>query len=109
MDRETLEKYFPALAKETEETNPVSIQSIRTSIKEGKKAVRNLQGYSPTIIDFIRRCETPKQAEEIIDFMEEQGKITKKYARELRIQLVENGIRSFGKKKEPGYYERQRR
>jgi len=44
------------------------------------------------------------QAREIIDYLERKGRITPEYAEKLRRQLKEKGLRSFGPKKEPGYY-----
>jgi hypothetical protein len=58
----------------------------------------------PDVIDFIRRCDTEEQAEEIIGYMEKRGEIEKQYARKLREQLKDKGVRSFGPKKEEDYY-----
>jgi len=56
------------------------------------------------VVDFLRRCDTKAQAEEIIDYMAKKGEITKAYAEKLRAQLEEKGVRSFGTKKEKDYY-----
>jgi hypothetical protein len=58
----------------------------------------------PDVIDFIRRCDTEEQAEEIIAYMEKRGEIEKQYAERLRKQLKDKGVRSFGPKKEENYY-----
>jgi hypothetical protein len=58
----------------------------------------------PDVIDFIRRCDTEEQAEEIIAYMEKRGEIEKQYAERLRKQLKDKGVRSFGLKKEENYY-----
>jgi len=63
-----------------------------------------LRHFNPTAIDFIRRCDTDVQAEEIITYLEKKGEITKKYATELRCKLKQEGIRGFGPKKEEYYY-----
>jgi hypothetical protein len=61
-------------------------------------------GYNPTIIDFIRRCDTEDQAEEIITFLEQKGEIDNSEAKKFREQLTKKGLRSFGSKKKEGYY-----
>jgi len=66
-----------------------------------------LRHFSPCVVDFIRRCDTEKQVEEIIDYMQKKGEITKEYAEELRSQLKREGVRSFGPKKEEYYYFRE--
>ncbi len=106
LDRETVKRLFPNLAKElgTSE-NQVAVNSIRTDSPTGEKAVsENFIHYMPDIIDFIRRCDTEQQAEEIIGYMEKRGEIDRQYADRLREQLRSKGVRSFGSKKETGYY-----
>lgn len=106
LDEKTLKKLFPNLAKELESTeNRVSITSVRSDIQTGEKTVtKEREHHQPGVIDFIRRCDTKEQAEEIINYMEKKGEIEKKYARKLRKQLREEGVRSFGSKKEEDYY-----
>jgi len=108
-DKETFKKLFPNLAKEMEsDENKVSISSVRTDTKSGERAVsRNFVHYDPDVIDFLRRCDTIEQAEEIIAYMERRGEISKEYAAKLRKQLKEKGVRSFGPKKEENYYLRR--
>ncbi|MCD6446090.1 DUF2095 family protein [Candidatus Bathyarchaeota archaeon] len=105
-DKKLFRKMFPNLAKELESgENKVEINSVRTNVKAGEKAVSNrFIHYMPDVIDFIRRCDTEEQAEEIINYMEKRGEIEKKYAEKLRKQLKEKGVRSFGSKKEENYY-----
>lgn len=106
LDKKTVKKLFPNLAKELEFTeHKVPINSVRTDIKTGEKAAsKRFIHYNPDIIDFIRRCDREKQAEEIINYMEKRGEIGKQYAKKLRKQLKEKGVRSFGSKKEENYY-----
>jgi len=66
-----------------------------------------LRHFNPCAVDFIRRCDTEKQAEEIIAYLQKKGEITKEYAEELRCQLKQGGVRSFGPKKEEYYYFRE--
>jgi len=97
---------FPNLMKELGiEESKVGINSVRTDTQSGERAVsRSFIHYMPDVIDFIRRCDTNKQAQEIIDYMEKNGEIEKQYAAKLRKQLEEQGLRSFGSKKEADYY-----
>ncbi|MHA2406617.1 MAG: DUF2095 family protein, partial [Candidatus Hermodarchaeia archaeon] len=66
-------------------------------------------GYSPDIIDFLRRCNTEDEALEIIDFLEKRREINPNHAKELRNQLKTQGLQSFGTKKIWGHYERETR
>ncbi len=90
-DIRKFKKLFPHLAKELLEGPP----------KLGKDPLR---GFMPGAVDFIRRARTPKEAEEVIDYLEKKGEITKEEADALRKQLREKGLESFGKRKKPGYY-----
>jgi len=105
-DKETFKKLFPNLAKELESTeNKIEINSVRSDVQTGEKASsKRFVHYMPDIIDFIRRCDTEEQAEEIIAYMEKKGEIEKQYAERIRKQLKEKGVRSFGLKKEENYY-----
>ncbi|MEM2738481.1 MAG: DUF2095 family protein [Candidatus Bathyarchaeia archaeon] len=112
-DKETFKKLFPNLAREIElDENKVQINSIRTNVEVGEKAVSEKRRnhadpfihYDPDVIDFLRRCDTEEQAEEIIAYMEKRGEISSEYALQLRKQLKEKGVRSFGPKKEENYY-----
>jgi hypothetical protein len=105
-DKESFKRMFPNLAKEMEsEESKVDVDSVRTETQSGEEAASSrFVHYVPDVIDFIRRCDTAKQAEEIIAYMEEKGEINKPYASRLRQQLKEKGIRSFGPKKEQDYY-----
>jgi hypothetical protein len=107
LEKDAFKKMFPTLAKELGSgENKISVDSVRTDIKAGERHVtrRKFVDYLPDVIDFIRRCETQEQAEEIIDYMERRGEIDKQYAEKLKKQLKEKGVRSFGAKKEEDYY-----
>jgi hypothetical protein len=62
------------------------------------------RNYNPTVVDFLRRCDTCEQAEEIIAYMCKKGELTEENANQLRTQLKKDGVRSFGPKKETDYY-----
>ena len=106
LDKEAVRRVFPNLTKELEgEENRVGVNSVRTETPMGEKAVsKGFSHYMPDTIDFIRRCDTQEQAEEIINYLERRGEIEKQYAAKLREQLKEKGLRSFGSKKENDYY-----
>jgi hypothetical protein len=103
---EEFRKRYPNLDEEFGKSGTVKIQAVRSNLKEAEKAAHSMQGYVPTAVDFIRRCENDDQALEIINFLESKGEIDPSYAKRLRSQLVEHGLRSFGKRREPGCYER---
>jgi hypothetical protein len=105
-EEEAFKKKFPNLAKELEsEEHKVSLNSVRTDAETGEDAAsERFVHYMPDVIDFIRRCDTEEQAEEIIAYLEKRGEIKKQYARKLREQLKDKGVRSFGPKKEEDYY-----
>lgn len=105
-DKKTFKKLFPHLAEELEsDEQKVEINSVRTDVQAGEKAAsERFVHYMPDVIDFIRRCDTKEQADEIIAYMEKRGEIKKQYAEKLRKQLKDKGVRSFGPKKEENYY-----
>jgi len=109
IDKEKFRKMFPHLAKELEaKEHKVAITSVRSDLQTGEEACsRKFAGYMPDVIDFLRRCDNGQQAEEIIDYLERKGEITRDYAKRLRKQLKEKGVRSFGAKKEDDYYLKQ--
>jgi hypothetical protein len=97
---------FPNLANEIEngECN-VRIDSVQPQSKADKKTgSTKFKNYEPDVIDFLRRCDKPEQAEEIICYMEKRNEITSAEARKLKKQLKEKGVRSFGSKKADDYY-----
>jgi len=63
--------------------------------------------YCPDVVDFLRRCNTNKEAEEIITYLQKRGELTEEKACELKTQLHKDGVRSFGPKKEEDYYFKQ--
>ena len=105
-DRKSFKKMFPNLSKELElDDNKVPINSVRTDPGTAEQCVSDaFRHYVPTATDFIRRCDTEVQAEEIISYLEKRGELTKQTAEDLRKQLRNEGIRSFGPKKDDDYY-----
>jgi len=104
MERDEFKKRYPALAKEVEEGKGKA--DLRFQVQSPKEE-RRFAGYTPSVIDFLRRCSDDEEALEIIEYMRRRGEVSVKEAEELCAQLEEKGVRSFGPKKEPGYYEKE--
>ncbi|UCC57960.1 MAG: DUF2095 family protein [Candidatus Bathyarchaeum sp.] len=109
LEKKKLRRMFPNLAQELESGDcGTTINSIRSDPTTAEKAVsKRFTGYTPDVIDFLRRCDKGEQAEEIICYLEKKGEISSEYATKLRKQLKEKGVRSFGSKKENDYYLKQ--
>ena len=107
--KEKLQKMFPNLTQEIESgTCKTYINSVRSDATTGEEAVaKKFVGYTPDVIDFLRRCDKVEQAQGIICYLEKRGEITSEYATKLRKQLKKKGLRSFGSKKEDDYYLKQ--
>lgn len=106
-DKESIKRIFPNMAQEIQSSeNSVSAKPARKAEKTETKvdSSQSFTRYIPDVIDFLRRCDTKEQAEEIIAYMEKRGEIERQYAQKLRKQLREKGVRSFGSKKEEDYY-----
>jgi hypothetical protein len=121
-DKKSLKKIFPNLYKELEQGDcKVPINAVRKNAeaqeaRDAESAERELEPsvapdklrhFNPSAVDFIRRCDTESQAEEIIMYLQKKGEITKEYAHEMLCQLNRRGVRSFGPKKEENYYFRE--
>ncbi|MEJ5292336.1 MAG: DUF2095 family protein [Candidatus Methanosuratincola sp.] len=89
-----LKRDYPNLYRE--------VRSASASVRPLK--VDRGRGYDPSVIDFLQRCSTDEEGLEVIDFLEKRGEISEAYANSLRKKIAESGIRSFGKKRESGYY-----
>jgi hypothetical protein len=120
IDKKSLKKMFPHLYDELEKGEvKVPINAVRKNAEAienaecGEEEVEptvlpdKFRHFNPSAVDFIRRCDTEVQAEEIIDYLQKKGEITKENAQELRCRLKRDGVRSFGPKKEEYYYFRE--
>jgi len=107
-DKKRFKQMFPNLANEMDANESrVKISSVRSDLSVGERAsTKRFDNYTPDAIDFIRRCDNERQAEEIIDYLEKRQEITREYAQRLRKQLRTKGVRSFGPKKQDDYYSR---
>ncbi len=117
VEKENFRRRFPNLSGEVDEeagslppdpaaSEEANSQSDGTLAKEivHKKPMRGFDGYDPTTVDFLRRCGSEKEAQEIIEYMEKKGEIARSEAQRMRSQLKTKGLRSFGPKKDYGYY-----
>jgi len=131
MEKKDIKKMFPHLFDELEIGEvKVPINAIRKNPVEAEREVAEecscdecieeanevtectempdkLRHFNPQAIDFLRRCDTEAQAEEIIAYLQKKGEITHDYAQELRCQLKKDGVRAFGPKKEENHYFRE--
>jgi hypothetical protein len=103
---EEFRRNFPALSKELEEgtTQTFPIDGVRTVSEESESKEEEKINYTPDVVDYIRRCDTLTQANEIVDFLAKQGEISVGQARAIKSKLKADGIRSFGAKKEKDHY-----
>jgi hypothetical protein len=124
IDKKSIKKMFPHLYDELETGEvKVPINAVRKNPLEAEEAAfgeeyedcteeefvcketpDKLRHFNPSAIDFIRRCDTETQAEEIIAFLQKKGELTKDDAEQMRCQLKRDGVRSFGSKKEENHY-----
>jgi len=102
MEKDRFKKLFPHLAEELDGNASKVVVEV-----EGKSTRKGV-GFTPDILDYLRRCETDEQGEEIIEYLKKKGDINQDRALELMEQLREKGIRSFGGRKGEGYYHRDR-
>ena len=108
-DKKSFKKMFPFLSRELELGNSkLEIDSVRTNSDAAEKMLADkFRHYDPTVLDFIRRCDTETQAEAIIGYLQKRGELTEEQAEKLRKQLKKEGVRSFGSKKEENFYSKQ--
>lgn len=100
---------FPHLAEELNcGDNTVPIDSVEPNTEENEENQPDkFHNYIPTVFDFLRRCDNEAEAHEIIAFLKKRNEITKECAEQLKKQLEQKGVRSFGPKKEDDYYFKQ--
>jgi hypothetical protein len=129
LEKKDIRKMFPHLYDELQSGDvKVPIDGIRKNAAEAEGEVEEcgcdeyrepmdtpqqnvmpdkLRHFNPQAVDFLRRCDTEAQAEEIIAYLEKKGEITIEYACELRCQMKKDGVRAFGPKKEDNHYFRE--
>jgi hypothetical protein len=128
IDKKSIKKIFPHLYEELENGEvKVPINAVRKNPLDAEEEAvvgevgeecdcteeeftshtetcDKLRHFNPSAVDFIRRCDTETQAEEIIAYLQKKGEITKEVAEQMRCQLKRDGVRSFGPKKEEYHY-----
>jgi hypothetical protein len=127
IDKKSIKKIFPHLYEELETGEvKVPINAVRKNPLEAEETAvgeecdftedeftsstetpDKLRHFNPSAVDFIRRCDTEAQAEEIIAYLQKKCEITKENADQMRCQLKRDGVRSFGPKKEENHYFRE--
>ena len=104
MEKKRFKEMFPNLAKEIESGK--SIKDIIFDSSTNKQ--RKWAGYQPNFIDFLRRCDTEEEALTIINFLKKRKEITPGEAEDLTNKLKKQGLRSFGTRKSPGFYDKSK-
>jgi hypothetical protein len=119
IEKRSFKKMFPKLYNEIETgDSKVPIDAVRKNPEEENLELVDaiefeqsipdkFRHYNPSAVDFIRRCDTDVQAEEIIAYLEKKGELSCEEAGKMRCQLKKEGVRSFGCKKEENYYFRE--
>ncbi|MHA1946250.1 MAG: DUF2095 family protein [Candidatus Hodarchaeales archaeon] len=109
-----LKEKFPNLhAEMTNDNMKIKIDDVEEGFSRSDETDQTLdstdlfRNFEPSTIDFIRRAQSDKEAEEIIRFSQKQGNISTEEADELLDQLSKEGVRSFGPIKTPGHYFRK--
>ncbi|MEM4183017.1 MAG: DUF2095 family protein [Candidatus Caldarchaeum sp.] len=106
IDMEEFRRKFPALYHELVEAKmSLRISGVRS---DGKLAEKEASSKTPTVIDYLRRCDTDEQGREVIQYLVKQGEISSETAETVLKQLDKKGIRSFGSRRYPGHYCRER-
>ena len=105
IDEKEFKRLFPNLYREmVGRRMSISIDAVRATPEEAEKEAGRKEPSMPSPVDYLRRCDTDEEAIEVIDYLERRGEIGGKEAENLRRQVREKGVRSFGSKKEWGYY-----
>ncbi len=103
---EEFKEDFPALAEELIEERTLThrIDGVRTMSDDEPEVKREHKTFLPDVVDYIRRCDTVSQAIEIVDYLLSRDEISQSDARDIKSQLRQDGLRSFGAKKEKDHY-----
>ncbi|MEM2024794.1 MAG: DUF2095 family protein [Desulfurococcaceae archaeon] len=104
-DLEEFKKRFPKLAEEIFGDKANKPNQIKLTVDV--ETLDPWRGYVPTSVDYIRRCNTVEEANEVIDYLLRRGELSEPEAEKLREILRRGGIDAFGGKKEDNYYYKQ--
>jgi len=106
-DEEEFKRRFPALYSEIKRGSmALKISGHRTNAELAEKEAET---HLPSVVDYLRRCDTDEQGREVIEYLRKIGELDTEEAAMLLKQLEERGIRSFGPRKQLGHYFRERR
>ena len=78
--------------------------SFNGSNEEDKKISDPFNNYDPGMFDFLARAKTDIEGIEIVDFLEEQEKISSRVADEIRNKIETEGIRSLAPFRGSNFY-----
>ncbi|MFW9855806.1 MAG: DUF2095 family protein [Candidatus Thorarchaeota archaeon] len=99
---DNFEEHFPALFNE--------IKAEKMALDQKLEEISDadpLTNYFPDVFDFLARAKTDHEGHEIITFLEKDGQIGPEQAANLREQLSNDGIRSFGPLRTRDFYFRK--
>ncbi len=107
-DEEEFKRKYPHLYEElgdsalegTEDSESPEVQHDEPHVSET---------YPNEVISYIRRARTDDEAIEIVDYMRRRGEISESDATKILKQIRDQGVRSFGRLKTWGHYERELR
>ena len=109
-----MEEKFPHLHAEiTRKSMNIGIDVVEgnSSPSEQGEGHENLidpfRDFIPSILDYLRRARTEKEAKEIIDFSLKQGRLSEREADELLEKLEKEGVGAFGFIRIEGHYFRK--
>lgn len=99
-------KKFPHLYEEIKEgEGAIQIDGVEKGEEDRESYYdEGKEKADPEVDDFLRLCENDEEADQIIDYMEREGKISSSKAKEMRERLYKTGVRTFGEKRAPGEY-----
>lgn len=102
LENEDFDDELHLVNDQTLENDEESAVKVVTKTKPMEKDY--LQGFDPQAIDFIRRAKTTEEAFEVLAFLERRGELSEEDCKNLKQQLQEQGLESFGEHKADGYY-----
>jgi hypothetical protein len=106
---EKLKENFPTLYQEINQgimKLNIDEQKIRDNDleREANSLSDPFANYEPDIFDYLARARTESEGNELVDFFENQKKISSEFAAKIKKKINRDGIRSFGPWRGPNYY-----
>jgi hypothetical protein len=101
-DVEDFKKKYPRLADEL-------LGGKTKHLKLKVELIDPWRGYVPTVVDYIRRCKSIEEANEVLDYLVKRSELTVEEAEKYREILRNEGIEAFGGRKEDNYYYKEAR